>query len=136
MAVIFAVVGGAIVIGGATYSDHSDHSDYSDYDNYSDAAERKRRRIEALKQETESSARDLAGYKRDEVNPNLSSTRLKQAPAMTVSREEMDQDAQSIIKKKVEKQIQAESGGARVQIDEINRLLARIEEIQKEESDQ
>ena len=65
MAVIFAIGGGAVAVIGAAmaHDDYSDHYSYDDWGEYSDAAERKQRRLEAGKQETENMARDLSGYK-------------------------------------------------------------------------
>ena len=65
--VIFAIGGGAAVIGIANYdvySDYSDHHDYSNYSDYSDAAERKKRRVATMKQEIEGSVEELSDYKR------------------------------------------------------------------------
>ena len=129
MAVIFAVGGGAAaaVVGIAVYDNHSDWHEYSD------AAERKKRRIEALKQETEAAAQDLSTYKSGSVNPNLTSHALKCAPAMKVSAEDLDEDARKTIDRKVK--LEEDSSG-RIENDklqEIDSLLKRIDEIEQEE---
>ena len=136
MPVIFAAIGGGvIVVAATTYDDYGDHSDYGDYDNYNDAAERKKRRVSALKAEAESAAQELSGYKKATVNPRLSSEALKRKPAMSVSETDMDKDAKSAIRQKMQAQISSETRDAEAQIKEIDKLLARISEIQKEESE-
>lgn len=128
------LVGGAVaaIILMPDHSDHSDYSAYSDYDNYSDAAERKRRRIEALKQETESSAKELSDYKRASVNPNLSDQQLKNASAMQVSKTRMDQDAKGAINRKVEETVKSETSRTQEELREIDHLLYRIHQIEEE----
>lgn len=132
MAVIFAV-GGAAVIGVIAYDNHSDWHEYSDWGEYSDAAERKKRRIEALRQETEAAARDLADYKKASVNPNLTSQTLKRTPAMTVSTEALNKDARQTIDRKVERETDSAVQTEKDALKEIDSLLKRIEEIEKEE---
>lgn len=134
MPVIFAVIGGGVIaVAATTYDDYGDHSDYGDYNDYNDAAERKKRRVSALKGETESAAQELSGYKKATVNPQLSSEQLKWKPAMSVSETDMDRDAKSTITRKMQAQIANETKDAEAQIKEIDKLLARISEIQKEE---
>lgn len=135
MPVFFAVGGaiGGITIGALLYDDHSDYSNYSDYDNYSDAAERKKRRIEALKGETRSAAQSVSEYKQSDINPKLSSQELKQEPAMRVSVSAMDTDVQSKIRKEMERQIAQETGDEARELEAIEALLQRIGEIQREE---
>ena len=134
--VIFAAAGAVVVIGAAMYEDHSDHSDYSDYSDhsdYSDAAERKRRRLEAKKQEIEADARRLSAYKREDINPRLSDEMLKQAPVMHVSHNALDRDARSKIESEIDKDIEDKTSEIDEQLRHIDYLLGKIEEIQEEE---
>lgn len=135
MAVIFAIGGGAVAIIGAAMSqdDYSDGYSYDDWGEYSDAAERKHRRLEAAKQETEALAQDLSSYKRLTVNPQLRDQILKQEPAMAVSKEAMDQDA---VGKISEEENREKDHAARIQaqkIEEIHVLLNKIQKIEEEE---
>ncbi|MCI8880505.1 MAG: hypothetical protein HFH28_07305 [Clostridiaceae bacterium] len=117
------------------YSDHGDYSNYSDYSNhsdYSDAAERKRRRIAALEEECKSAVQSLEGYKRDSVNPKLLKTSLKQEPAMTVSETDMDKDAKKKIDQEMQQQVRWDTADVEAQLEEVNRLLERIYQIEKE----
>lgn len=134
MAVIFAVVGGGAVIGIASYDDYSAHHEYSDWGEYNDAAERKRRRIEAAQQETESAARDLSDFKRSTVNPQLTDNKLRQAPAMAVSEHAMDADARKAIDRKVHAETNAAVRTDEQKLSEIDLLLKRIQEIEEEEN--
>lgn len=137
MAVIFAAVGGAAFVGAVTaydvYSDYSDWSAYGDWGEYSDAAERKKRRLEALKQETEAAARDLSDYKKTSVNPELTSQSLKRSPAMVVSPADLDRDAKATIDRKKEQETDSAVKTDQEALQEIDSLLKRIDEIEKEE---
>lgn len=132
MAVIFAAVGGGVVIGALAHEDYSDHYDHTE--SYSDAAERRRRRIEAAKQETESAARDLSSFKRSTVNPQLTESGLRQASAMTVSESAMDADARRTIDGKVKAETDTAVRADEQTLAEIDLLLARIQEIEEEEN--
>ncbi len=139
MAVIFAIGGGAVAVIGAAmshddYSDHySDHYSYDDWGEYSDAAERRRRRLEAGKQETEAVARDLSSYKKVTVNPQLVDETLKRTPAMTVSENAMNQDAMKKISSEENRKNDNAVKTELQRIEDIDFLLKRIREIEKEE---
>lgn len=133
MAVIFVAIGGVAVIGGiANYEDHSDYSDYSNHADYSDAAVRQAMRVQAQKSSILSAAEDLSDYKEKSVNPKLTNRLLKGSPAMQVSEEEMDRDAKRKIQQAESRQINRETAEERERISEIDRLLKRIDEIQRE----
>lgn len=132
MAVVLAI-GGAIIGGLILVDDsHSDYSDYDDdYEDYNDAEERKRRRIGALKEDAELAAGDLSSYKRDTVNPELVSDRLKAQTAMDVSASEMDKDAGRKIQTQIDAQVEEKAGRLKQELKDIDRLLLKIEEIEK-----
>ena len=133
MAVIFWAIGGVAVVGGiANYEDHSDYSDYSNHSDYSDAAERQARRIQTQKSSIYSAAQDLHDYKKESVNPKLKSRRLKGTPAMQVDEDDMDRDAKAKIQTEENNQIKQATAEERERIEEIDRLLKRIVEIQRE----
>ena len=133
MAVIFWAIGGAAVIGIANdYSNHSDYSDYSNHSDYSDAAVRQARRVQEMESSIRSAAVDLHDYKEESVNPKLKSRRLKGAPAMQVDEDDMDMDAEVKIQQEENNQIKRATAEERERIDEIDLLLRRIDEIQRE----
>lgn len=131
--VIFAL-GGAAVVGITVYDNHSDWHEYSDWGEYGDAAERKRRRVEAKKKEVESAARDLFSYKKATVDPQLSDEALRQSSAMTVSDTAMDKDAKETIQKQINAETTQIVWEDQQKLKEIDLLLQRIQEIEKEES--
>ncbi|MCX4315101.1 MAG: hypothetical protein OSJ52_00425 [Lachnospiraceae bacterium] len=135
MAVIFAIGGGAVAVIGAAmaHDDYSDHYSYDDWGEYSDAAERKQRRLEAGKQETENMARDLSGYKKVTVNPELMDETLKRTPAMMVSENEINQDAMKKISNEENQENNNTVKPELQRIEDIDFLLKRIQEIEKEE---
>ena len=134
MAVIFWAIGGGIaVVGGiANYEDHSDYSDYSNHSDYSDAAVRQARRVQEMESSIRSAAVDLHDYKEEGVNPKLKSRRLKGTPAMQVDEDDMDMDAEEKIQQEENNQIKRATAEERKRIEEIDRLLRRIAEIQRE----
>ena len=134
MAVIFVAIGGGIaVVGGiANYEDHSDYSDYSNHSDYSDAAVRQARRVQEMESSIRSAAVDLHDYKEEGVNPKLKSRRLKGTPAMQVDEDDMDMDAEEKIQQEENNQIKRATAEERKRIEEIDRLLRRIAEIQRE----
>lgn len=129
-------LGGIAVVGMAatTYDNHSDWHEYSDWGEYSDAAERKRRRVEAKEKEVESAAWDLSAYKKATVNPQLSDEALRQSSAMTVSDAAMDKDAKETIQKQINAETTQIVWEDQQKLKEIDLLLQRIQEIEKEES--
>ena len=134
MAIIFAVVGGGAIVGISTYENYSDWDAYSDWGEYSDAAERKRKRIEAQKQEAKSSAQNLLKYKEDTVNPELTDEQLKEESAMTVSAGAMDTDVKMRLDATVLVESEEQAKEETRKIKEIDRLLKRIREIEEEEN--
>lgn len=134
MAVVLAVggafVGGLIV--DSIYSDHSDYSDYSDYDDYDDAEQRRRIRIKALKEDTECAAKNLSDYKRCTVNPELDSLQLIKETAMKVSVMEMKKDAKNKIQKQKDAQMRSKAGALEQELNEIDKMILKIEEIERE----
>lgn len=135
MAVIFAIGGAAV--GVIAIAGHDDHSDYGDYDAYSDAAEKQHKKlVKAKKEEIKSAVQALDDYKRSTVHPYLESERLKQESAMLVSVDEMKYDAKKLIGKKKQKERQERTSDEYARLQEIDRLLERIEDIQKEEQQQ
>ena len=103
MAVIFAAIGGGAVIAAIAASD--DYGDHSDYSAYSNQAEQERKR------KLETAIEDLSTYKKSDINPML-----------VQSRAEAERKRHN--KKK--------GASAEKTITEIDRLLARIDTIQKE----
>ncbi len=133
MAVLFWAVGG-VVASAVLHDDHSDYDNYDNYDNYSnysDYAERKRRRIASLKSETESAASELSGYKRNTVNPQLNSQTLKNQSAMSVSEQEMNDDATSKINKQIEIDEISETSNLEKELKTINSILEKISDIER-----
>ena len=133
MAVLFWAVGG-VVASAVLHDDHSDYDNYDNYDNYSnysDYAERKRRRIASLKSETESAASELSGYKRNIVNPQLNSQTLKNQSAMSVSEQEMNDDATSKINKQIEIDEISETSNLEKELKTINSILEKISDIER-----
>lgn len=124
MAVIFAAIGGGAVIAAiATSDDYGDHSDYSAYSNQAEQ-ERKRK--------LETAIEDLSSYKKSDINPMLYDKRLKEADAMEVSEVEMSMDVQSRAEEERKRHNKKKGASAEKTITEIDRLLARIDTIQKE----
>lgn len=130
----------ALVLGGAfigalivydNLASHSDYSDYSDYSNYGDAEERRQRGIASLKSDIESAAVELATYKRTTVTPELSSQKLKERTAMRVSKSSMDSDVKGSMKRKRTEESSKETQELRTELEQINELLNKIDEIQK-----
>lgn len=135
MAVIFAIGGAAV--GVIAIAGYDDHSDYGDYEAYSDAAEKQHEKlVKAKKKEIESAVQVLEDYKRSTVHPYLESERLKQESAMLVSVDEMKYDARKLIGKKKQRERQERTSDEYARLQEIDRLLERIEDIQKEEQQQ
>lgn len=134
MAVIFWAVGG-VVASAILHEDHSAHSDYDNYGDhvdYSDAAERKRKRLEAMKSEAESQVQELSGYKSSIVNPELSSQTLKQQTAMRVNEPEMDVDAKGKIKRRIEHDQTIETSELKNELEVVDDLLSKISRIERE----
>ena len=133
---VLAIVGGAAVLGGIAdqieKSNYSDYSDYSNHVDYSDAAVQRARRVQAQQSSIRSAAEDLHDYKEDSVEPKLTSQRLKYLPAMRVDADEMDRDAKKKIQTEENNQIKQATAEERERIEEIDRLLKRIVEIQRE----
>ena len=134
MAVIFAVIGGAVV-GIATTpvlddSSHSDYSDYDNYSNYSDAAERKQRRIEAKKKEIDEEKYEINTYKVQSVNNYLQSISLKQESGVTVNVSEVKKDGDKKISDEVKS---AESEELLYEIGKIDAVIDKIDKILEEE---
>ncbi len=134
MAVIFWAVGGVV----ASAILHEDHSAYSDYDNYSnhsdysDYAERQRRRLAALKSETESAASELSTHKSQKVNPELDLYSLKTQTAMRVDQSAMDKDARAKIQRRVDAAEVSETSNLNDELVVINNILDKISSLEKE----
>ena len=136
MAVIFWAVGG-VVASAVLHDDHSAYGDYDDYDNYSnysDYAERQRRRLETLRADTESAARELSSYKSYTVNPELSSQSLKSQSAMRVSEPEIDTDAKGKIQRKIEHDEDSETSSLKSELSLIDDVLGKISRLERENS--
>lgn len=134
MAVIGAVIG-AGVLGAVIYDNYSDYSDYSDYDNYSnysDAAERRRRRREAKNQEIDGQKLEINAYKANSVNEYLSSETLKRQSGVTVSVKEVKEDGDAVISGAVQRDSERGSAGVNAELDEIDKVLTKIDKILKE----
>lgn len=133
MAVIFWAVGG-VVAGAVLHDDHSAYGDYGDYGNYSDYsdyAERQRRRLNSLKSDTESAAQELSGYKRNTVNPELTSQTLKETKAMRVSESGMNEDVTGKINRQIEHDEVCETSELKNELTLINELLKKIDYIER-----
>ena len=134
MAVIFWAVGGVV----ASAVLHDDHSDYDNYDNYgnysnySDSAERQRKRLAALQSDTESAARELSGYKRGTVNPELTSQYLISRPAMRVNESDMNDDAKAKIQRKITCDETSETSNLQSELSLVDDILNKISRIEKE----
>ena len=134
MAVIGAVIG-AGVLGAVIYDNYSDYSDYSDYDNYSnysDAAERSPRRREAKNQEIDGQKLEINAYKANSVNEYLSSETLKRQSGVTVSVKEVKEDGDAVISGAVQRDSERGSAGVNAELDEIDKVLTKIDKILKE----
>ena len=113
MAVIFAAIGGGAVIAAIAASD--DYGDHSDYSAYSNQAEQERKR------KLETVIEDLSSYKKSDINPMLYDKRV-----------EMSMDVQSRAEEERKRHNKKKGASAEKTITEIDRLLARIDTIQKE----
>lgn len=132
MAVIGAVVGVGI-IGAVVYNNHSDYSDYDNYSNYSDAAERRQRRLDAKKSEISTQKSEINTYKTNNINDYLASSSLKQQSGVSVSVLAVKQDGDSKIENDIKTNLQRESATLITEIDDINRVISKIDEILKED---
>lgn len=136
MAVVFAVVGGAVV-GVIAHTDYSDHHSYSDYDNYSDysdAAERRRRRVEAKNKEIENLKYDINTYKEEKVNEYLQTAQLKRESGVTVSVDAVKRDGDAKVQGMEDSDRARESKTVSAEIEEIDKAIHRIDQILQEES--
>lgn len=134
MAVIGAVIG-AGVLGAVIYDNYSDYSDYSDYDNYSnysDAAERSRRRREAKNQEIDGQKLEINAYKANSVNEYLDSETLKRQSGVEVSVNEVKEDGDAVIDRAVQRDSERGSAGVNAELEEIDKVLTKIDKILKE----
>ena len=135
MAVLFWATAG-VVVSAVFHDDHSAHSDYDNYgnySNYSDYAERQRKRLESLQSDTESAAQELSGYKRSNVNPELSSQTLKAQSAMRISVSEMDTDAMAKINRRIELD-EVSTSSLKSELELIDDVLGKISRIERENS--
>ena len=136
MAVLFWATAG-VVVSAVFHDDHSAHSDYDNYgnySNYSDYAERQRKRLASLQSDTESAAQELSGYKRSNVNPELSSQTLKAQSAMRISVSEMDTDAMAKINRRIELDEVSETSSLKSELELIDDVLGKISRIERENS--
>lgn len=144
MAVIFAVVGGGAVVGIATtpvpgdsnYSDYDNYSNYSNYDNYSnysDAAERQRRRREEKERELNGLKCEINQYKSSSVNPQLTSSTLKNQAGVSVNVDAVEVDGNNTINTFEKSRTEAESAELRVEAERIEKLLNKIDKVLEEE---
>ncbi|WP_251496723.1 hypothetical protein [Otoolea muris] len=134
MAVIGAVIG-AGVLGAVIYDNYGNYGNYSDYDNYSnysDAAERSRRRREAKNQEIDGQKLEINAYKANSVNEYLSSETLKRQSGVTVSVKEVKEDGDAVISGAVQRDSERGSAGVNAELDEIDKVLTKIDKILKE----
>ena len=134
MAVIGAVIGFGIV-GTVLYDNHSDYSDYSNYDNYSnysDAAERRQRRIQAKNKEIGDQKYSINIYKTNSVNNYLQSSQLKQQNGVTVNVDAVKKDGNEKIETDIRNDINKKSSGLILEIDELNNVINKIDNILKE----
>lgn len=132
MAVIFAIGGAAV--GVIAIAGYDDYGDYDDYEAYSDAAEKQLKKlVKAKKKEIKSAVLALDDYKLTTVDPYLGNEELKQEAAMLVSVKKMDNDVKRFIKKQQQKEMQEKTADEQARIQEIDRLLERIEDIRREE---
>ena len=134
MAVIGAV-SGAGVLGAVIYDNYGNYGNYSDYDNYSnysDAAERSRRRREAKNQEIDGQKLEINAYKANSVNEYLSSETLKRQSGVTVSVKEVKEDGDAVISGAVQRDSERGSAGVNAELDEIDKVLTKIDKILKE----
>lgn len=133
MAVVLAV-GGALIGGLIVYDNLSNsysYSDYGDYDNYDDAEVRRLKRIETLKRDTEVAAQELSDYKRYTVNSELDNSSLKNETAMNVSYTAMDKDVNCKIQRQIDDQMQKKTGTLKRELEEMDKLLLKIDEIER-----
>ena len=137
MAVIGAIGGviGVGLFGAVVYDNYGDYGNYSDYDNYSDysdAAERQRRRREAKDQESEGPKLEINAYKANSVNEYLESEALKRESGVNVSVKEVKKDGDAVINRAVMSDSERESAGLKAEIEEIDKVLTKIDKILKE----
>ena len=128
MAVIGAVIG-AGVLGAVIYDNYGNYGNYS---NYSDAAERSRRRREAKNQEIDGQKLEINAYKANSVNEYLSSETLKRQSGVTVSVKEVKEDGDAVISGAVQRDSERGSAGVNAELDEIDKVLTKIDKILKE----
>lgn len=134
MAVVGLALGG-IAIGAVIYDNHSDYSDYDDYDNYSnysDAAERRKRRIDAKRSEINSQEQEVNIYKANNVNDYLKSTSLKNQSGVEVSVNEVKKDGDAKIEDAIQTSTERESAEVVKHMEDIDKVLNKIEKILKE----
>lgn len=136
MAVIFGAIGGAVLVGAIAsvdpYSEYSDyHYDYSDYDDYHDAEVRRQRRIARLKEDAQYAINNLEEEKKEEINPQLYSEKLKKKSARTVSLDAMDKDVRKGLNQECKDEVKENVSEELQELECINQLLAKIEEMEK-----
>ena len=129
------VMGGLFVGALIVYDNLSSYGDYSDYDNYSDYSdyeEQRKRKIKSLKEDERSRAVELSNYKENSINPELSNRTLINQSAMRVSAVSMNND----VKKRIETESidlsNDETAELRAELEEIEKLMQKINEIKKE----
>lgn len=129
------VIGGVFVGALIVYdnlSSHSDYSDYDDYGDYSDYEEQRKRKIRSMKDDAKSDARELSNYKDNSINPELTNSDLISQSAMRVSVPSMDSDVKGRINTEIADASDNETAELRAELDEIEKLIKKIEKIKGE----
>lgn len=135
MAIIFAVVGGGVVVIATAdpYSDHSDYSNYDNYSNYSDAAERRSRRLAEKAKEVDAQKFEVNSYKTETVNEYLQDESLKREPGVTVSIDAVISDGEVKIQREEIGSIENICSREEREIQEIDDVIKKINKILEEE---
>ncbi len=136
MTIIFAVVGGAAVVGGIASSDsHSDYSNYSDYDdysNYSDVAVRRERRLNEINKNINSERKEAEVYINNELRNYLKNTDYSNKTASQILETDynkLDINVQERIKQSFENKANQEKSKIQEEINEIDNILNILDEI-------
>ena len=132
-----AAVGGAVgvvVVGAINHSDHSDHSNYGDYREYGDAS--MRREIENLEAEVNKKKKDIEAYKRKaRENYQARLAELKRDGNYASLNTTEDNIAEAV-KTEMQEELVAEIQDEKQQLEYIDQMIARINEIELAENQQ
>lgn len=135
MAVIFALVGGAVVAAAHydNYGNYSAYSNHSDYSNYSDAAEQERRKNERKKADQLQKLKEVNNYKIKHVDQYLDDLELQAADGDMVSLDAVKREGDRKIAAAKEKELQDKTAALQQDIKEIDALVQMIDRVLEDE---